>query len=287
MRVQLNLGNETLSGHLRRAVESVPHASIVSQGPHLLLTDRPGRPSEPRTWLTRFRPGGDDTQAYTGPFILDRSHPLAEGLSLEGVIWAAGQDERMPGTPIVAAGNTVLVSASEQPDGGRTLRLRYHPELSTLHNSPNWPVLIWNLLEWRGDHLPGLKRPNVRLGGEATLTVEPETQSVELTDPAGKSRRLSVGQRRLSLLADRPGVWRIEADDRTHRFAVNALSRSESGMSERSAGRWGDWTEAAAFRWQYQNLAWIFALIAAALLVTHMALVARLAGTGAAGGGRV
>ena len=60
--------------------------------------------------------------------------------------------------------------------------MRLRPDLATLQDSPAWPVLISNLLQWQASLAPGLARPNIRLGDEAVFTFalprEPATQQV-------------------------------------------------------------------------------------------------------------
>ena len=63
-----------------------------------------------------------DAEAYRGPFVLDRTHPLTDGLSLRGVIWGAGKTENLDGNPVIMAGNIVLVSDSESQTPNGTAR---------------------------------------------------------------------------------------------------------------------------------------------------------------------
>ena len=109
-----------------------------------------------------------DAEAYSGPFVMDRTHPLTDGLSLRGVIWGAGKTEGLDGNPVIMAGNIVLLTDAEsQTEAGfarHELRCRLRPDLSTLQDSPDWPILIWNILHWRTAQAIGPIAPNVRLG---------------------------------------------------------------------------------------------------------------------------
>ncbi len=53
-------------------------------------------PDEEQSWVIRvYR--DTDAEAYTGPFVLDRPHPLTDGLALSGVVWGgAGRHRGRP-----------------------------------------------------------------------------------------------------------------------------------------------------------------------------------------------
>ena len=70
--------------------------------------------------------------SYEGPFVLDRSHPLTEGLSLDAIIWSAARELLPAGTPVVTAGNRVLMADSEDASGRHKLQMVLEPELSNL-----------------------------------------------------------------------------------------------------------------------------------------------------------
>ena len=55
-----------------------------------------------------------EASAYLGPFVIDFTHPLTEGLSLGGVVWGAGVKEQFMGTPIITAGNVPLLTDIER-----------------------------------------------------------------------------------------------------------------------------------------------------------------------------
>ena len=80
---------------------------------------------------------------------MDRSHPLTEGLSLRGVIWGAGKGAALDGAPVIMAGGVPLVADTELavPGGGsrHEVRIRVDWLLSTLLDSPDWPILIANV----------------------------------------------------------------------------------------------------------------------------------------------
>ena len=216
-----------------------------------------------------------EASAYLGPFVVDLTHPLTEGLSLDGVVWGAGATEQFMGTPIITAGNVPLLTDAERFTGTHELRLRLRPDLSTLQNSPNWPILIWNLLQWRASQAPGLERANLRLGEVAVLRTKVGMTSVQILSPDGEVFEQPVPDRTINLRAEEVGIYEIRAGANTYAFSSNALYQAESDLTGKATGRWGDWGEATLRWWGYQSFAWFFLLLAIAILTLHLLLVKR------------
>jgi hypothetical protein len=198
----------------------------------------------------------DPVATYLGPFAVDRRHPLATGLAVEGAAWAAGGPaDNPPGRPVVTTGDVVLLSDEERADGGHDLHLRLREGSSTLDRSPAWPVLWWNLLSWRQAELPGPARPVARLGEVAVLRLpagvtsatarskgwERELRPAAYEDEEGTatpgSRAGEIGLVRW--LPPRTGEYDIEAGPHRFHFAVGALQRAESDLRGRVTMRRG------------------------------------------------
>jgi hypothetical protein len=276
VRVEVRVRGEALRVPVEKALRSVRGTVLTDVRPEIVFTDdeeAPGRDA----WVVRLL-AEKDAVAYAGPFVLDRTHPLTEGLSLQGVVWGAGKDERLPGLPVIMAGNVPLVSDAESLGLRHEVRLRLRPDLSTLPDSPNWPILIYNLLQWHGSLAPGLSRPNVRLGEETVLTLAADREGVQLTGPDGRARALPVQGRRVVARAEDVGVYELRAGEERFPFAVNALSREESDLTGCASGRWGDWLDETSLRLEYQSVAWVLLVLLLAVLTVHLFLAARGAG---------
>jgi hypothetical protein len=275
--VDLRLRDAGLRELIEKAVQSSPQAALNSAKPELVITDG----AEPdiidaEAWTLRVL-NEKDASSYLGPFVVDRAHPLAEGLSLGGVVWGAGKSqhpESMAGTPVITAGNIALLTDLDRA-GRHELRLRLRPEASTLQQTPNWPILISNLIAWRASVAPGLRQANVRLGGEANLIVEPVVQSVSLLDPQRHTRQLAVRDKAVTIKADSAGVYEIRAGETKYAFAANAVSREESDLTEATSGRWGSWAEAPSLEWEYRSFAWLLLLLVLIVLAIHAWLISR------------
>ncbi|MFW6171638.1 MAG: hypothetical protein ACODAD_14205, partial [Planctomycetota bacterium] len=215
---------------------------------------------------------------YTGPFVIDRSHALTDGLSLANVIWAAGENSDVEGLPIITAGNVPLLTEIETVSGGRRIRMRFAAETSTFQDTPDWPIFFANLVEWRRSRLPGIAAPNAHLGQNVAVTLEETVDRVEVVSPDGTRRPMELRGRRLSIPAERVGVHSVKAGEKEYRFACNTLSRGESDLANCRSGRWGDWNDSKSYQDRRASLGWVFLVMAIAVLFGHLALVARDSG---------
>ena len=275
VRAQVRIEDKTLRGLIDKALQATRHVEMVERRPEVLFLDGTETPKDAgNAWIVRVV-AERDAVPYIGPFVLDRNHPLTEGLSLQGVVWGAGKDQVFPGTPVVLAGNVPLLTDEETRTHGHELRLRLRPDLSTLPDVPGWPILMWNLLQWRATGKPGLHRVNYRLGEQVALTFAAPRESVVVVHPNGKREMMAVQDRRLTVRPEEVGVWSIEADDESASFAVNALAADESDLTSCVSGRWGDWLDETSLRLEYQSIAWLLLLLVLGIALIHLFLVAR------------
>jgi hypothetical protein len=275
VRALVRIKDETLRPLVEKALRASGRVKPGLGPADLLFTDdEEVEPGGPETWLVRILVE-KEAEAYVGPFILDRNHPLTEGLALGGVVWGAGKAERRPGLPVVLAGNVPLLTDSESTSGRHELRLRLRPDLSTLQDRPAWPSLLLNLVEWRAAQSPGLRRVNLRLGESAVLTVPAGVETVEVMTPDDSRRTVPVHGRRAIIHAEDVGHYRAHSTAGRHDFAVNALNPEESDLTACASGRWGEWVPDNAQGLKARSLAWLLLLLLLAILTAHLAVVAR------------
>jgi hypothetical protein len=276
VRVQLSLADSVLRTQAEKALRATRSMELTSDRPALVVTDAAAPPElTGDTWALHLT-GGEEKAAYDGPFVLDRAHPLTEGLSLQGVMWAPGTKGELPGSPVVLAGNVALLTDTEDSAGRHLLRLRLRHDISNLLESPSWPVLLANLVQWRGGFLPGLGRSSIRLGEEVILTLTNTSDEVRLIAPDKAERRLNVQEGRVVARGEQVGIYEIRQGDDKYPFAVNALSGEESDLRNADSGTWGDWLDDAALRLDYRSIGWLLVVIALGVAVIHLLLVARL-----------
>ncbi len=272
VRVQLALTNAALSELVERTLAATDLRAAISENPELILHHSDSI-SASNAWSLNWQIDPAAT-AFTGPFVIDSSHPLAEGISLEGVVWAASPDAtNLPNEiPLILAGNVPLLSVREDLLGQQFIRLNLNPELSTIQRTPDWPILLWNLLEWRATQTPGLRESNARLGAEVILKTTGEP--VTVLSPDGSTKTFSQTGDQLALETPRPGLYSVVMGTATNSFAVNALTADESNLQACRSGEWGQWKSDVEQRYEQSPLAWIFALAALGILATHLFLLA-------------
>ncbi|HEY1789389.1 MAG TPA: BatA and WFA domain-containing protein [Verrucomicrobiae bacterium] len=276
VRVRVALTNENLSAMVNRALGATGFRAAIEQNPELVIhsdNSPVGSNAWDVTWSTAAA-----TNAYTGPFIVDNSHPLAEGITLDGVIWAGAAATNVPGdVPVILAGNVPLLSERADLIGRRHIMLNLNPAFSTVEDTPDWPILFWDILSWRISEMPGLKESNTRLGTEVILKTDGEP--VAITQPDGAQISFPKVGDELAIETPMPGIYSVTMGTATNQFSANTLAADESDLSQCAGGQWGKWTDDPAQRLVETSAVWIFGLLALAFLVGHMYLVAAARGT--------
>jgi hypothetical protein len=280
--VRVRMGNTELASRLARAMDATRRVDRGHTPAELIITDL-GAVRGGDAWTVRFI-SDNAPVAYRGPFIIDRAHPLTRGLDLAGVVWGGSKTPRLPGRPVIAADDVPLMTDSERPGGAHDVRVMLAPKLSTFPESVDWPVFVWNLLDWRAGGLAGPRYANLRLGADAEVALNDTGTAVTLQLPEGDSRKLITTAREVTFRPTEVGVHRVEAGESSWPIAVNALSADESDLATRWSGRYGDWRRADALQWDYRNAAWMLLLAVLAVLVAHQLLLSRSRGHTHAGG---
>jgi hypothetical protein len=270
VRVEVALTNSAAEELMNRTLEATGLRAALSDNPELVIHDS-DIVANSNSWSLSWSCPAQPT-AFTGPFIVDNTHPLANGISLQGVIWAAATATNAPGNlPVILAGNTPLLSVREDSTGQRHLLLNFNPGLSTVQNTPDWPILFWNILQWRIAGMPGLKESNARLGSEVDLKTTGE--AVTVTAPDGTVSVLPKTGDEMALETSMPGIYLVAMGKSTNRFSVNAIAADESDLAGCTTGQWGRWGDDTERRMEEASVGWIFGLLALALLTAHLYLL--------------
>jgi hypothetical protein len=276
VRVHVALTNTPNADLVTRALEVTGLRAAISVDPELVIHHSEVTPSATNAWaLCLVTPSSESGAAFTGPFVMDNTHPLAEGLALQGVVWTAATNltAAQSAIPVILAGNTPLLLVREDALGRQHITLNLDPELSTLHNTPDWPILFWNLLQWRTSQQPGLLENNARLGAEVQLLTA--GQPVTVTWPDGTTKSFATTVDRLALETPLPGQYTVVMGNSTNAFVVNPLAAEESELTHCATGRWGAWKDEEHQRIQLASAAWILGLAALSIMILHLVLLAR------------
>ncbi len=225
---------------------------------------QPGPPDESHLWITpasELPPSREDlwwlgigpidpaedvraaARDLAGPYVIEKQNLLMDGLVLGGVVWGGVQSLDRALVPVISSGSSVLMG---QLIGTETLGYLMNIDLtrSNLGDSPDWPILLVNLVENRREALPGLRRWNYRLNEEVGLRIDPveseEELELQLVQPDGTRRTLVRDRNYFVEVArlDQTGVYSIEEGEHVHgTFAVNFFDPIESELLALQPGR--------------------------------------------------
>lgn len=291
---------------LLKALASVAGVTTVRDSPHLEFGDaseldrqpspgtwRAGFGRAPATWLAKGEP-----KDFIGPFVLEKRHPLLLGVSFGGVVWPGAMPLSGDVRPVVSAGDQLLVGMRVSGSAGNEPAILFNLDLdrTNLIRSPDWPILMSNLVEMRRQALPGPERWNYRVGelvrvrlgrdpkGPLRIRCGPVERPLSaLRSPKGEGGPRS---RELEFIAPSPGglLQIIEDPDGASgdavlfELGVNFLDEAEANLRDRSSGNAGEYAEASGLRAETgpssDPLFWLLLAIGGASLVANWCLLA-------------
>lgn len=221
----------------------------------VLSTPTPLPSSDRELWwlgigpLSRTEAAREATTDLTGPYILEKNHPLVDGLSLGQLIWRGAQPLTLDAAPLIACDRLPLLV---QLNGTKTTAFILNADLepaansstgrSQLADSENWPILLSNLVELRREDLPGLRRANYRVGETVRFRWN-DAESLQLVpiepSPTLTERPLAQDNRGVVAISglDEPAVYNVlQGEEVIGRFAVNFEDRRESVLTALNSG---------------------------------------------------
>ncbi len=226
----LGLGSEGSPTPLDRWLAIVPE-SLEAPSPdlaHLRIARRPA--TSPRTWGLALAAQGEEREDLIGPFLAEKHHPALEGLTLQGIVWSVDPNLRLPGTPLVSAGDTPILTEDLRGDR-RTWWMNVDPWRSSLQRSPDWPILLSNLAELRRAELPGPVRTNVSVGDRFVYRASDEAVYLVRAVDGDWEREYPARGTLVAEDIERPGLYTLSRDGRELcRFGVGFKDPAESDL---------------------------------------------------------
>lgn len=218
----------------------------------------------------------DDPVLFAGPFFIDTSHPLTEGLHLDNVVWGASKKSFPDGIPLVTADEITLLSLIELPDGREQIGLQFTPDATTLHMTPNWPVLIWNILYRIAQRASGPEETTVYAG--MTVPVMSNAEMIQCEEPNGETRQRKVVNNRVAFTLNSIGMYTFSDGGHIWHIAANMCAPDESNLRLAKEDTQDTWYSQEAIDKEYKSIAAWFILAALAFLLAHAYLVRRAGG---------
>jgi len=202
-------------------------------------------PPEPGTWRVGFgraparllSPG--NPQDLIGPFIPEKRHPLLLGTTLAGVVWAGALPIDLSAVhPVLSSGNQPLIGMlGSRPDDGILFNLDL--DQTNLPRTPDWPILLSNIVELRRQNLPGPERWNYRAGEWIRVRLGHDPKG-PLRFQCGSITRDLPPARVVEFTAPAPCLLEVlEGDQIAFQLGVNFLDEIESDLSDRVRGEFG------------------------------------------------
>jgi Ca-activated chloride channel homolog len=272
---------------LARALDALAGVTRAETG-HLAFVESAAidGPLPPGVWRVGFgrvpdnRVARGEARDFVGPFVLEKRHPLLLGVTLGGVVWtgavplAAGWVH-----PLASAGEQVLVGIASQPAHSEpAVVFNLDLERTNLTRSPDWPILISNLIEMRRGSLPGPERWNYRVGEwiRARLGRDPKGP---LRFRCGNVERDLPAGRQLEFIAPSPGglLQILEGDEVLFEIGVNFLDEGESNLRSQTTADAGELVAATGLRAEgdaaSDPLFWLLLAIGGTAIVANWWLV--------------
>ena len=175
--------------------------------------------------------GGGEAEAFVQGFLPEKRHPLLRGMTFEGLLWSRAKNFDATGMPLLSVGRNALISETLL---GRAAvyMVNLLPLRSTLAQSPDWPILVSNLVELRRAALEGPRSVNLVAGQAFEYLRQGRAQF--MLDGGGHQQKpfQSDGNLRIEDLAAAADYVLSLEQQPLVRFAVNFMDPTESDLSK-------------------------------------------------------
>jgi hypothetical protein len=163
---------------------------------------------------------------------VDRSHPVNNYLSYADLHIESATSRRITSwlRPIVASGNDALISAGDD-NGRRVVMLSFDPARSDLPLKVEFPILLFNSINWLAGRAAAASDRAVRVG--SPFTIQTDGPAVTVTTPDGETSEVAAREQ-TAVFADtlRAGVYQVGGSPS---FAASLLSEAESDTAPRES----------------------------------------------------
>jgi hypothetical protein len=228
----------------------------------------------PAAWLA-----GSESKDYIGPFVLEKRHPLLHGVTLNGVVWAGAWPLAADAVrPLVSTGNQVLVGLPVAAGSRTAVLVNLDLDRTNLIRSPDWPILISNVIEMRRQSLPGPERWNYRSGEWVRVRLDRDPTG-PLRFRCGDVERALPPGRQLEFIAPSPGglLQILEGDQVLFELGVNFLDEQETRLGPVATADTGALADAPGLRAESgaasDPLFWVLLAAGAAALLLNWSLL--------------
>ena len=268
LRVSVVVRDPKLRTAILRVLKADGNCQVTDVAPQLRFCDTTEKPRA-ECWDVYFAKGSQ-AKPVLGPFVLDRTHSLLEGVSFRDVVLVESAELDLPGQPLVMSDTGVLCSVDRRGSRSRRVTLQFDQEKTTLLDSIDFPVFVWNILQWRQAALPEYCRPNVTIGTTTALRLAPNRSKVTLKTPSKGTNALHPRDGVVIFSTDCPGPYTVRLDaDRQLPLWAHVTFRDESDLRGNAEGTWGKWKITEESRLDFHSVAPLLLFLAIATWIAH------------------
>ena len=268
LRVAVAISDRELRGLVAKALKLQNVSIVAKSSAELIIGDRGSArfADIPQVVIPASKA---QSTAVAGPYSLNKSNALTNGLNLNNTIWCLRLGVSLRGDPIAFAGDKALVSIDASPGKAQVVTMNYSPRGSTLQHTPNWPILICNLVDWALKKRAGLERRNFKCGESVNFTTPKGVKSIVLSSPDGSEIAFGAGLSEIPLPSEHPGKYIIKAGEQTLEYIVHPVNYDESDLSQCGYGHFSAGLDADTLDDEFVDVSWVAILAALVLLFLH------------------
>ena len=269
-------------GSIAGTVKATPaHLAFVESGGAATLTAGEwraqfGRPAPP------LAATGDPADVL-GPFVIEKRHPLLQGVTFGGIVWT-GVVPLSPGAvhPLASSGDRALVGTLRPTASAPDPTFVFNLDLArtNLFRSPDWPILISNLVEMRRRELPGPERWNYRVGEWIRIRFDRQPVAPIRLRMGTLDRELPQ-TRLVEFVAPAPGglAQVLEGDQLKYEIGINSIDEAEGDLRRARTDTVGGFDDASRKRAiesgaAFDPLFWILLIACGAAMMANWWLLA-------------
>ena len=260
---------------LKKTIESAENAQLVNSDPQIVFsTSGKNEFTDFETWQFSFKIATNPV-LLQGNIAVERTHPLCRGLPEVEARWAVDADNPAEGYPVLSIGDINLLSIIKSVSGRTKLVMNYTPDYSSLHQDNFWPVLFWNLFDWRQKSVIGPTENNYRSGMQAKLNLDISSEEIYIERPDKTKTSIPVWGGAASVDLDQTGIYTLKTDENIWQLAVNILSSSESDLRNLFSTKKLSDIKTSHLLKHSRDVRWWMLLPAVLLLLLHQWLLSR------------
>ncbi|UDQ99063.1 BatA domain-containing protein [Lentisphaerota bacterium WC36G] len=205
-----------------------------------------------------------NSATFSAPFTINRANSIALGIDLQETIWGANTlnknfiltqpssqnknitkaiikiiDDMFSSEVIVMAKQNILLSIkNDESDGTKNIFMFFDLNKSTLQNTPAFPILFWNIVDFVINRRTGLSSKNYRCGEELffNVNVQKNNQIKNIKIMKNGSKKAVLYRQNFAhnylINTNEKGYFKLYFGEDESQFYVNALSYNESNLLE-------------------------------------------------------